>query len=307
MHESRFNRGGLSLDRLRGFLEFAQAGSISKAASGDLSRQSLMSRQIRELEEYFGAELVVRKGKTLMLSKAGQRLKILITEQFRDLEDFQIQQTQRRKCFSFGAGASMLEWLVIPAATKLRGILSGSSLRLDVLRSRDLVEAVRDGGVDFAVVREDALSEEQRLKTSIPVVSMTFLLCVSATLLGTRSRAWLQQPHNWDQVPFASISGGGQLDQKVRQALTESGGAFTPAVECASLLQVRELVVRGVCAGVLPSVGTSGLAAQGVLSREFEPLKAYGRPLVLHWNERQMRRRDVGDAVIKKMARALAP
>jgi hypothetical protein len=76
-------------------------------------------------------------------------------------------------------------------------------------------------------------------------------------------------------------------------------------VECTSLLQVKELVIRGVCAGILPLMGMQGLTEAGVVSREIEPLKDYGRPLVLHWNERQMRRRGVGEDVIKELAKKL--
>jgi hypothetical protein len=48
-----------------------------------------------------------------------------------------------------------------------------------------------------------------------------------------------------------------------------------------------------------------GLAEAGVVSREFEPLKDYRRPLALHWNERQMRRREIAEGVIKAMAKNL--
>jgi hypothetical protein len=110
MFNDLFSRNGLSLDRLRNFLEVAEVGSIAKAAPNDVSRQSLISRQIRELEEFFGVELTVRRGKTLAISPAGERLSVLIREQFRDLLDFQREQRGEGKTFSFGAGASLLEW-----------------------------------------------------------------------------------------------------------------------------------------------------------------------------------------------------
>ena len=39
------------------------SGSIAKAADRDLNRQSLISRQIRELEEFFNIELTFEKRK----------------------------------------------------------------------------------------------------------------------------------------------------------------------------------------------------------------------------------------------------
>ena len=95
------------------------------------------------------------------------------------------------------------------------------------------------------------------------------------------------------------------MDATFRAAMTTAVGEFHPEVECDSMLQVRELIVQGVCAGLLPSFGTHGLDEHDVVMREFAPMKDFGRSLVLHWNERQMRRRGVGESVIKGIAKAL--
>ena len=55
-----FLKSGLSLERLRAFLLFREAGSITRAAGGDPVRVSLISRQLRELEEFFEVELVAK-------------------------------------------------------------------------------------------------------------------------------------------------------------------------------------------------------------------------------------------------------
>jgi DNA-binding transcriptional LysR family regulator len=305
MNDSLFSRDGLSLDRLRSFLAVAEAGSIAKAAPDNLSRQAQMSRQIGELEAFFGTELTLRRGKALALSPAGERLAALVRQQFEDLRDFHREQHQQPKTFRIGAGASLLEWMVIPATREIRNALRGASLHLEVMRSRELVEAGREGSLDFAVVREDALSEEQRLKTSLRLTSMSFHLCATRSLIPTGTKQGLARPQDWGSLPWAVLTGGGQLDAKIRSILETACPAMTPAVECTSLLQVKELLIRGVCVGILPSMGMQGLTEAGVVSREFEPLRDYGRPLVLHWNERQMRRRGVGEDVIKELAKKL--
>jgi DNA-binding transcriptional LysR family regulator len=302
MFESLFSRGGLSLDRLRSFLELSQAGSISKAASGDLSRQALVSRQIRELEEFFGTELTLRSGKTLVLSPAGQRLALLIREQFQDLNDFQLEQQKQAKSFSIGAGASILEWMVIPAASKIRQALSNPTLHFSSERSRELIEHIRDGRLDFAVVREDAIPE--RLPR-LAISKVRFYLCASRRLVGMQPKARLDEASFLHSLPFAANAGGGQLDSTFRQAMIEKCGSFRPAFECDSLLQVRALILQGVCAGLMPSIGIHGLTEKEVVLREFAPMKDYGRALALHWNERQMRRRGVEVSVIRETAKSL--
>ena len=49
MFEHLFAERGLSLDRLKTLIEVAKAGSIAAAARGDSARQSLYSRQIKEI------------------------------------------------------------------------------------------------------------------------------------------------------------------------------------------------------------------------------------------------------------------
>ncbi len=302
MFENLFTRNGLSLDRLRSFLEVSQAGSIAKAAVGDLSRQALISRQIRELEDFFGTELTLRRGKSLTLSAAGTRLAHLIQEQFQDLNDFQCDQQKLSKTFCIGAGASVLEWFVTPVAAKIRRSLGQPTLRLVSQRSTELVENVRDGRLDFAIVREDAIPEAL---PRLPLVKMKFHICVARELLGSLSKAALNQPTTLQTLPFVAYAGGGQLDHAFRQSMSEVCGAFHPAYECDSLLQVRELVVQGVCAGLLPTLGTRHFASTNIVVSEFGPLKGYGRGLVLHWNERQMRRRGVEQKSIHALAAAL--
>src|SRR5213594_2337775 len=80
--------GGLSLDRLQSFCLVAQAGGVTKAAKGDPAKQSLFSRQVKELEEFFGAELIRRKGRGIALTEAGKRLNVLARESFASLLDF---------------------------------------------------------------------------------------------------------------------------------------------------------------------------------------------------------------------------
>lgn len=88
MFEHLFAERGLSLDRLKTLIEVAKAGSIAAAARGDSARQSLYSRQIKELEEFFGVELASRRGKVLALTGAGWELVRLASESLCLLDDF---------------------------------------------------------------------------------------------------------------------------------------------------------------------------------------------------------------------------
>lgn len=305
MFENLFEKGGLSLDRLRGFLEMAEAGSIAKAAPGDTTRQSLISRQIKELEEFFRAELTLRRGKTLSLSPAGERLAVLIREQLQDLEDFKHEQARAPRSFTVGAGASTLEWLVTPKLPEIAEVLGRVTLRTEQRRSLSLVEGVRDGRVDFAILRKDAIPPNERRHT-LPILKLTFHLCIPRVLLkrGIKTEA-LVDPAFWLGLPFAAGRDGGQLDTAVRDGMAKLGVKFRPVFECGSMLQVRQLVKQGSCAAVLPNPALQGLEARALHVLPFTPLTAYGRELVLHWNPRQMRRRAVEPEVLGALAGTL--
>lgn len=303
MFEKLFSKSGLSLDRLRGFMEMAEAGSIARAAPGDANHQSQISRQIRELEQFFGTELTRRRGKTLTLSEAGVRLATLVREQFQDLEDFRREQAGESKSFLVGGGASVLEWLVVPALPGISRCLGGATLLTGAYRSGSLRDAVRDGKVDFAVIRQNVVPEGGH---SVVVMKMGYFLCIPRCLLkpGMTARE-AAKPTLWQSLPFAAGRDGGQTDNAVRESMRAAGLVFHPRYECGSMLQVRQLVALGACAGVLPTLGVRGLDEKEVLVIPFAPMKDFGRALVLHWNPRLMRRRNVDETTLKGIARLL--
>ena len=72
MFENLFSEHGLSLERLRTLQLVSEAGSIAAAARGDTTRQSQYSRQLKELEQFFGTTLTRRQ--SIMKMKKGEIL-----------------------------------------------------------------------------------------------------------------------------------------------------------------------------------------------------------------------------------------
>ena len=69
MFEDLFSLSGLSLERLKSFADIVSAGGMSAAAADDSNRQSQFSRQLKELERYFGVELIKRGRGTMKLTR----------------------------------------------------------------------------------------------------------------------------------------------------------------------------------------------------------------------------------------------
>ena len=123
MFEDLFSMSGLSIDRLKSFVEVAEKGAIARVADGDPSRQSLISRQISELEAFFGTELTRRKGKGLELTEAGHQLARQTRLQFQGLADFKASCTGQPVEFQIAAGNSVIEWLLAPAMADISRIV----------------------------------------------------------------------------------------------------------------------------------------------------------------------------------------
>ena len=171
---------------------------------GDLNRQSLISRQIRELEEYFGAELTAKRGKSIAITAQGLRLARIVRTNSQGLEDFLNDAKGERRAFGIGGGASVIKWVVCPAAGNARDALGGASVRLEPHRTADLVDRVRDGRLDFAVVRYDALPDSA---ASLPLTELKFVLCVPDGLCGNSVRL----PGDLAGRPLALPAAGGSF------------------------------------------------------------------------------------------------
>lgn len=144
MFEQLSSRRGLSFDRLRALVDLAREGSITKAAGGDPIRQSQYSRQIKELEQYFGVELTQRHGKGVALTEAGKRLAQIARETFHSLDDFQAANQDRQVRVTVGAGDSLLQWLVLPRLGALQKKLPNTQIVLRNCRTRHIVDGLAE-------------------------------------------------------------------------------------------------------------------------------------------------------------------
>src|SRR5438132_602299 len=125
-----FEKSGLSLDRLRNFAAIADAGGLSLAASGDPARMSLFSKQVKELEGFFGVALTVRQGRVVKLTKAGRELAQLARAHLGGLADFQQACCELPQTMGVGASNSVLEWVLLPEIAKWRRLLGNTQLEL---------------------------------------------------------------------------------------------------------------------------------------------------------------------------------
>src|SRR5688572_1356102 len=158
MFEKLFATGGLSLDRLRSFLEVGAAGSIAKAAGGDPVRQSQYSRQIRELEDFFSIRLIERHGKGTRLTGNGKELARISRFFMLGLSNFQRGCLAEEETFRIGASATFVQRFLLPLLSESRITRGKTRYVTEVTGGDEIERRLHDLTLDFGVVHRATLS-----------------------------------------------------------------------------------------------------------------------------------------------------
>lgn len=280
-----FDISGLSLDRLRSFLLVVEAGGPTKAAKGDNTKQSQYSRQIKELEGFFGVALTRRVGRQIEITEEGQILAKMIRQHFRELNNFRDSMAGRATTLRIGSQGSIIEWLLIPRLNALRSSLGKVVLEIEQMRSRDTVRAVADGRLDLGIVREDAIPPEMK-----------------RWKLGQIGYAVFASKELWEgyktpqelisKVPVAELLPGGQFAARWRNWLGENHLRPDVVARVSSFGDLVSLVRTGVAAVALPDIATVNFPAGTAICQPIRDLKP--RPIALIANIRSLERMGFG-------------
>src|SRR5438105_4746864 len=149
---------GVSIDRLQTLCSVVEAGTIVTAAGPDPNRQSLFSRQLKDLEKALGTPLFDRVGKTLKLNENGRRVVLAAHTFFGSLDDVMKAATTTAETVVLGANEAILRWLILPHLGEL--MASEPPLRFEVrsLPSEAALREIQTGRIDFAIIRTEVMT-----------------------------------------------------------------------------------------------------------------------------------------------------
>lgn len=281
MFAELLSEGGLSLERLRSFCLVAQAGGVTKAAKGDGAKQSLFSRQIKELEEFFGAELMRRKGRGIELTAAGGRLNVVARECFTALLDFKSGCQGLPVEVVIGAGESVLDWVLLPRLGEVRARLPNMRLKFLNLATSEVVRRLAEGVIDFGVVRKDAVARPLRC-APLGVIGYSLFVPAGLGAAGAGARAL-------EGLPLATLEGEGSFRRELAAMARKNRVALKIEAECASFPLVARAVATGCMAGILPSVAAVDVARLGAREVKLGVLGGLRREMCLAWSPRGLR------------------
>jgi LysR family hca operon transcriptional activator len=150
----------MELRHLRYFVAVAEAGSLTVAAEQKLhTSQPSLSRQIRELEDEVGVQLLTRRARGIELTPAGraflEHARVVLSQVEAGAEAARRAAHPAKPCFSMGFLTGH-EWTWMPEALRiLRDELPNIDVMISSQYSPRLAKALVKGDVDAAFLRRE--------------------------------------------------------------------------------------------------------------------------------------------------------
>ena len=292
-----FQRRGLSIDRLLSFLMVADAGGLAAAAPRNNTRQSQLSRQISELEEFFGKPLVERRGRGIALTPVGAHLAVVLRELVTGLQDVASASESDALLqlrVSLGAGDSLLHAWVIP---RIGTTLGGVSLTLKALSSADVLPRLIDARLDFGIVRTADIPASLRSKV---LGTVDYALYVPKQL---RTKGPIK--HMLQSLPLAMQNGDPEFNERLTTAFEKAGIKLTPSLVCETFPQAQRAVATGRYAAVLPTFARAELPEKSFDEIRDPALGRHASKVSLVWAARLERQRPRVGALVVRLMKAL--
>lgn len=300
MSQNLLSGRGLSFERLEVLLKVHDAGSIAAAAPGSPSQQSQFSRQLRELSEFFGAEIAHRQGRLMKLTALGLRLAELARAQVVSLADLRAECQATSIGYKIGAGESVLQWVVIPRLKPVKVRKARVAFATYSLSTSETVHQVQEGRIDFGVVRNDSVPKGVK---SAKLGWLRFGAVAPRAIVGLQP---LTMKSFFDEVPLAVMETDGQFSTRLKAVAQTNGAAFKPVLSCQTFTQVLSAVRTGNYGGVLPVSAIAELTLKDfVVPDQPHAFRPLWRELVLIWNPRMLNIRDGSSKILDFLQSAL--
>ena len=293
MFEELFEKSGLSLDRLLTLCEVAEKGSIGEATKGDSNRQTQFSRQISELEKFFGVELLNRESRPHRLSADGQELASLTKIYLKSLSGFQARCGGKPVKLVIGSGESIIQWLLMPMLDHLGRELPEAMISMRNLRTDEIIRGLIDGEIDLGLVRKTAVVSPLK---SVGKWEYGYRLFVPHRLKPKESgKLKISQIA---KLPLALIEGEGEFRRQLDTLVKGEGSELNLKLECSSYSQIATAVQSGAYCGFLPHFASRHLPEPKFHSYEIAGFEVLTRRLVFAWNPRRGELRPMVDKAI---------
>ena len=249
----------MTIRHIRTFYEVCRLGGITRAAESLCVAQPSVSQAVSELESYYGVPLFERVGRKLVLTPEGERLRGVAAEAVAAFDQFEQAALSAPLTPSVRVGASMTAGKnVVPRlirALQLR--IPGADCRVEVDSTEEILHAILQGALDFAVVEGEIRGDVEAQRWSADRLAAVcapdepFPSSVAAGGLAA--------------LPLLLRKTGSASRDLLESALSAAGLATKPLMQSASNSALIAAAAGGLGVAVLPFALVEGHISRGEL------------------------------------------
>ena len=286
MSRTKLKLKGLSLDRLETLSQIVSQGSIAQAAGGNPNRQSQFSRQVAELEDWFGISLLDRTSVPNKPTSAALRISREVEAFMSNLDSVRENASGGRRVVVFGAGERMIRSYLVPWAAKIREPnmrwvfrnLTSVGVRGELLAKR----------IDFGILRKDSCPAGL---TSLVMKPIPMCLLLPPDQKKTKRKL------NWkdlSELPLVMLEGEGAFSRFLMDKASDFSVELDVRLECSSWTQVIDAMSEFKIGGFLPKDLEKQFPA-GFSVTPLEGLEDYCDEYVIAWSPSEAgKRQEIG-------------
>jgi len=241
----------MDISDARTFIAVVEAGSVSRAACELHLTQSAVTRRVQRLEQAIGAQLIDRRKRPFVLTDIGQaaveRCRRLVStrDELRSLAQGGVSPTRE---FRIGVAHALTELALIEPIDEMRQAFPAVVARLYTGWSRELVERVRSGALDAAVV---LLPESETLPSGTDGAALASEQLMVIGSRDWRARAWTMR--DAAEVGWILNPEGCAVRAWLQKLLGRVGMPLLVGVETYNYELQMALVARARGLGLVPS------------------------------------------------------
>ncbi|HLG77986.1 MAG TPA: LysR substrate-binding domain-containing protein [Ktedonobacteraceae bacterium] len=284
-------RPEVTVHQLTVFCAVARHLSYTKAAEALYLSQPAVSQQVHSLERTLGLPLFERRGRGIVLTRAGQEMQhyaektlALLAETGSIVNEIA---TLRRGSVVISASTSVGTYLVPPLLAAFYERYPQLQITLRIARRSAIIESLLAHQIDLAVIGAVEQSERFRINRWKPY-EMVIVAPVSHPLVG-RDELLLQDLQH-ETFLLAEQERG--IDVEVEQLLSQAGISLHTGLDLGSIAAIKE----GVSAGLGIAVLAREAVALEVSRGELALLHVQGFPLTGYWYIVRLRKRRLSRA-----------
>jgi LysR family nitrogen assimilation transcriptional regulator len=237
---------------LRYFATVAELGSFTKAAARLNVAQPALSRQVKQLEESLGLELLSRQGRGIRLTEAGETLvrhaRTIQRDFERLVEDMQARKATPTGRVIFGVPPALADIVVPPVVRRLADEYPAITIHVAEGISPVLAQWLQDNQIDLAVLGLVADPEDAKTRGLLHEVLTSDELVVVEKANGRAA------PHVYSRAMLEAkpLVLSQLFEAVVRRALHPPDLNLKVSLAVDSMLALKAMVLEGQVATILP-------------------------------------------------------